>query len=66
MYWDRFDIVEAHYCFYVDHHNGQDSPEHKRLCRILRYFRPRPTLCYDSLSENGQVIYDNLTTRKRV
>ena len=60
MYFDRFDIVEAHYLFCADYHSGQASDLYAKLCRISRWFRPRPSLSYETLSENGQAIYDNL------
>ena len=61
MYWDRFDIVEAHYAFCIDWHSGQWSDLYARQCRISEYFNPSPMFRgYDSLSENGQEIYDKL------
>lgn len=64
MYWDRFDIVEAHYWFAVDYHGGQFSDLYERMCRISNYYRPG--IChrgYDSLSENAQMIYDDLVSK---
>ena len=60
MYWDRFDIVEAHYLFCEHYHSGQWSPEYARLCRISRYYKPSPMGV--TLSENAQDIYDNLVS----
>jgi hypothetical protein len=40
MYFDRFDIVQAHYWFACNYHGGQWSPLYARLCRISRYYRP--------------------------
>jgi len=61
MYFDRFDIVSAHYAFCADYHSGQYSELYAKLSRIGNYFRPGMAWNgYDSLSENGQVIYDNL------
>ncbi len=61
MYFDRFDIVSAHYAFCADYHGGQYSELYAKLGRIGNYFTPGMGWCgYDSLSENGQVIYDNL------
>lgn len=37
---DRFDIVEGHYWWLVEHHRGQGDERYSRLCRIGRYFRP--------------------------
>jgi len=56
----RFDIVEAYYCFFMDYHGGQDSPEYARMCRMERYAHPRPNLSYDTLSEEAREIYDGL------
>lgn len=59
MYFDRFDIVEAHYAFCIDYHSGQWSDLYARQCRISRYFKPAPSWNgYDSLSENAREIYD--------
>ena len=61
MYFDRFDIVSAHYAFCADYHEGQYSDLYAKLCRIGNYFTPSMAWKgYDSLSENGKVIYDNL------
>lgn len=40
MYFDRFDIVEAHYAFSCDYHSGMFSDLYKRSCRISKYFTP--------------------------
>lgn len=61
MYYDRFDIAAAHYAFYNDYHVGQGDTFYARLCRIRNYFNPGILFKgYESLTENGQVIYDNL------
>ncbi len=65
MYFDRFDIVEAHYLYCADYHEGQASRLYARLCRILQYFKPGPNLTYETLSDNAQFIYDNLVIRNR-
>ena len=59
MYFDRFDIVEAWYLALSHCHSGQSSDAYIRLCHVEKYFRPRPMLNLDTLSENGRVIYDN-------
>tara|TARA_R100000808_G_C2063905_1_gene94174 strand:+ start:47 stop:250 length:204 start_codon:yes stop_codon:yes gene_type:complete len=62
MYFDRFDVVEAHYWHAVDHHDGQRSDLYAKMCKISGYYTPGA--ChrgYDSLSENGKAIYDNLS-----
>ena len=63
--FNRFDIVEAHYAYYSDYHEGQGSRKYARLSRILGYFRPSPLFRgYESLTENGQEIYDALVERE--
>lgn len=64
MWFDRFDILSAHYAFAAAHHGGQGSDLYFRLSRIGRYFTPGAAWRgYDSLSENGQAIYDDLAYR---
>lgn len=59
MYFDRFDICEAWYCWLSDNHGGMGSREYARLSR-LRYFKPSPMLCTERLSENAREIYDQI------
>jgi hypothetical protein len=40
MWFDRFAIVEAHYWFCVNYHNGMTCDLYARLCRIKEYFQP--------------------------
>lgn len=65
MYYDRFDIVTAHYLFYSHYHSGMFSTFYKRLCRILDYFKPSPLMSYDiEMHEpNVQYIYQNLVEK---
>ncbi len=66
MYFDRFDIVEAHYAHAVDYHDGQTSDLYVKQCRISRYFKPGGMWKgYDSLSDNGKEIYDALVALHR-
>lgn len=66
MYFDRFDIVEAHYAFACDYHGGQSTDLYAKLCRIGQYFTPSPLWRnFDSLSENGKEIYNNLVQKLR-
>jgi hypothetical protein len=58
-YFDRFDIVSAHYWWYADHHSGQWSPEYERLSRISEYYRPG-RLEVGPVTENARAIYDRL------
>lgn len=61
MYFNRFDIVTAHYAFCCDYHEGQASELYARLCRIQRYYRPSPLFKgFASLNENEQAIYQQL------
>ena len=64
MYFDRFDILAAHYQFWCDHHGGQWSDGYARIGRILNMgFRPGPCFSWDSLGDNGQEIYRQLCER---
>ena len=65
MFFDRFDVVEAYWLWLCDYHEGQASERYARLCRMNRYFRPRPNLNYETLSENGRAIYDGLTDKEQ-
>lgn len=62
MYWDRFDIREAYYLYFVDYQESMYSEKYKRLCKLTRpgFFKPRSKLDYDNLTDNGKKIYDNL------
>ena len=59
MYFDRWDIVDAHYWFCVNYHGGMDSRLYFRQCRISGYFSPAPSADGPE-SENAQAIYANL------
>lgn len=64
MYFDRFDIVEAHYLFYSLYHEGQWSEGYRKLCKITSYFSPRFSLRSESdLSENAREIFDALVKK---
>lgn len=63
-YYDRFDIVEAHYVYLSDYHSGMTSPEYKRLSKLSRYFNPRYSLSgFESLNQNAQAIYEALVKK---
>ena len=63
--FDRFDIVEAHYMYYTEWHNGQWSREYKRRCHMQKYFKPSTLLNNsESLTENGYEIYINLLNKE--
>ena len=59
MYYDRFDIVEAHYWWNADHHEGMSSWGYKRLSHIGSYFEPG-ILSNGPAEGNAREIYDNL------
>ena len=61
MYWDRWDIVDAHYWYCVNYHSGQWSREYQRLSRISQYYKPS-ILAKGPATENAQAIYDALCT----
>jgi hypothetical protein len=66
MYYNRFDIVEAHYWFCADYHEGQWTNKYERLCRISKYYTPSP-LSYGrrTMNENAASIYDALVSKWR-
>lgn len=64
MYFDRFDVCEAWYLWLSHNHAGQWSDEYVRLCKMSTYFTPGALFSYDSLTENGKAIYDNLCTKE--
>lgn len=58
-YWDRDDIIEAHYWYAANYHSGQGSDLYTRFCRIVRYFKPGANAGGPS-TENAQAIYNAL------
>ena len=62
MFWNRWDIVDAHYWFCVDYHEGQGSELYARQCRISGYYRVSP-LARRPATENAQAIYDALSLK---
>ena len=65
--FNRFDIVEAHYAFYEEHHSGQSSDFYRRLCHIETYFKPGAAWKgFRSLSSNGAAIYFDLCNKHDV
>jgi hypothetical protein len=62
MHYDRFDIIEAHLAYCMDFHDGQWGRLYARMSKIHGYFIPGAAWSgYDSLTENGRQIYDNIT-----
>ena len=65
--FERFDIVEAYYCFFSLHHGGQGTKEYARLSKMGEYFSPRFSLNDPTdLSENGYAIYCGLCAEQGV
>lgn len=71
-YFDRFDICEAHCVLEWDYSVGgwlQERPSNRRRRESTGYqllrmkFRPSRNLSYDTLTENGQEIYNELVAR---
>ena len=63
-YFDRFDIKEAHFLFWSEHHSGQFSDGYIRMCKALKNFKPASGLCWETLSDNGKDIYRDLCKRE--
>ena len=68
MEFNRFDIVEAYHLWFTHYYDGMFHPNYIRRCRIEEnlQFKPSMSHSYDSLSENGQYIYDQLEEKKFV
>jgi len=71
-YFDRFDICEAYAVLEWDWNVGgwlQERPSNTRRMEATSVqlsrlgFRPRPNLCYDTLTENGKDIYHGAEVR---
>ncbi len=64
MYFDRFDICEAYWCFYAEW--GHDDYTWKICGQLERLqFKPSPDLSSDTLEENGKEIYNQLVEKYR-
>ena len=69
----RFDIVEAWYIWLCTHHNGKgahrgDSDWWRSYANLSTiedrfHFKPAANLSYETLTERGQEIHDNLCRR---
>ena len=64
--FDRFDIKEAHFLFWSEHHGGQFSEGYLKLCKVLSNYSPSPFMSWESLSDNAKDIYRNLCDRENV
>ena len=63
MWFDRFDICEAYYCYMALWPGGGGSKEFALTSVFSRLqFRPRDSVTHnpEALTENGRVIYDML------
>ncbi len=60
--FDRFDIIEAWFCYWNAWHGGQFTDGYRNLCRAMRLGgQLRDDVDrFDTLSENGQAIYRKL------
>lgn len=66
MEFDTFDILSAYWLFGSENHGGQFTKEYTYMGRAEKCgFRPGPIFSYDSLTDNGQMIYDNLMMKTR-
>ena len=68
MYFSRFDIVEAYHLWFTDFYDGMFHPNYIRRCRIEQnlQFRPSMNHSYESLTENGKFIYNELKAKQFV
>ncbi len=66
MEFNRFDILQAYYLYGSEYHSGQGSKEYAYIGRVLNTgFQPGAWgMSYDSLSDNGKAIYDNLVAKR--
>jgi hypothetical protein len=65
MYFDKFDICEAHYIFAMLYHGGQCCPIYAKFAQLDRIgFRASPMLTHpNDLNENARSIYDDLVEK---
>ncbi len=61
-HFDRFDIVQAHFWYAADYHDGQWSNLYKRLCRIKEYYHPG-AIERGPTTDNAKAIYKDLQER---
>ena len=62
-YYDRFDIVSAHYWWNVEHHSGMSSWGYRRQCHISTYYSPGIN-ANGPESDNAKAIYAQLCERE--
>ena len=68
MYFDRFDICEAYYCFGVLYNGPMGCGFNDTLCR-LEGIQFQPSLSVErkleaGLTENGRAIFDKLVAKR--
>lgn len=62
--FDRFDILSAYYLFGMLYHGGQGTKEYAYTGRALNAgLQPATNFRYESLTENGQEIYNELVAK---
>jgi hypothetical protein len=62
--FDTYDIAEAHYLFWSEHHTGQFSEGYRKLCQAQKIIRPGVVgIRWETMSENAQNVYRNLCDR---
>lgn len=73
--FDRFDICEAHYILESDYNVSgvlQERPSNIRRRMSTGFqlsrmgFKPAPNLSYESMTDNGRAIYDELVKRYKL
>ena len=65
-HFDRFDIAEATYVYWSEHHTGQFSDGYRQMCRASKLLNDSPKAHdFESLSENGQAIYRKIAKEDR-
>lgn len=63
-YFDRCDILSAYYLFGSLYHGGQWTNEYAYMGRAMNCgFKPGLNFRFESLTENGQEIYNDLVAR---
>ena len=74
-YFDRFDVCEAHCVLEWDYNISgilKERPSNIRTKSSTGYqlnrmmFKPSVHLCYDTLTENGKEIYNNLVEKYKL
>jgi len=67
MQFDRFDICEAYWLYASHYHSGQWSRLYAVMGRLHEMqFKPAMGLSFETLTENGQEIYQSLENRKHL